>query len=67
MNFKLYTKKENTILWKIHFHGKKKKQRVHYILFPLHNFIGWKKIGYNGRKIKRYARSFNNYKNTPMH
>jgi hypothetical protein len=29
--------------------------------------IGWKKQEYNGSKIKRHARSFNNYKRTPVH
>jgi hypothetical protein len=33
------------------FQGKKKKQKVHYVLFVFHSLIGWKKQGHNGSKI----------------
>jgi hypothetical protein len=33
MTLKLYTKRENIILWHMPFQGKKKKQKVQYVLF----------------------------------
>jgi hypothetical protein len=67
MTLKLSTKNENIMLWQMPFQGKKKKQKVHYVLFLFYNLVGWKNKGYNGSKIKRYARSFNNYMRTPIH
>jgi hypothetical protein len=33
----------------------RKEDDSYYVLFPFHNLIGWKKKGYNGSKIRRYA------------
>jgi hypothetical protein len=51
MTLKLSTKNENIILWQMHFQGKKKKYRIHYVLFLFCDLIGWKKQGYNETKI----------------
>jgi hypothetical protein len=64
MTLKLSTKKENKNWWQMHFKGKKKTQRPYFVLFSFHNIVGWKKQGWNGRKIRGYARSFNNHKRT---
>ena len=64
MTLKLSTKKENIILWQMSFQGKKKKHKVHYVLFLFRNRIGWKKQGYNGINIKRYERSLKHYMKT---
>ena len=66
-DFEIIYKKENIMLWKMPFQGKKKKHKVHNVPFLFHNLIGWKKKGYNGRKIKRYEISFKNYKRTLFH
>jgi hypothetical protein len=38
----IYKKKENIMLWQMPFEGRKKKQKVHYVLFLFYNLIGWK-------------------------
>ena len=60
MNLKLSTEKENTMLWLIPFQGKKKKQKVHDVLFLFRNLIGWEKQGYNGSKIIQQLQEYPN-------
>jgi hypothetical protein len=43
MTLKLFTRKENIILWQMQFQAKKKKQRVQYMLFLFRSPIGWNK------------------------
>jgi len=59
MNFKLSTKK---MWWKMHFEGKKKKERSQFLLFPFHTPIRKKKQGKNQRNIRSDVRSINIYK-----
>jgi hypothetical protein len=49
------------------FQGNNKTMKTYFVLFPFYKFIGWKKQGHNGRRIKRHGISFNNYKGTQLH
>jgi hypothetical protein len=63
--FEIIHKKENKMWWKML--SRKEEDTKGFVLFPFHNMIVWKKQRYNRSKIKRYAKSFTNYKRNQVH